>query len=90
MSTVAAEPTWTETRRTCLAYSPGGHLSELLRATAGIAFADCFHVTFKSGRLAWIIHQVLINRGQPGVPAVPSRGAEGAMIRGWRVAGDGA
>ena len=46
------EPTWTETRRTCLAYSPGGHLSELLRATAGIAFADCFHVTFRSGRLA--------------------------------------
>ena len=44
------EPTWTETRRTCLAYSPGGHLSELLRATAGIAFADCFHVTFESGR----------------------------------------
>ena len=45
-------PTWTETRRTCLAYSPGGHLSELLRAIAGIAFADCFHVTYRSGRLA--------------------------------------
>lgn len=43
-------PTWTEPRRTCLAYSPGGHLSELLRATAGIAFPDCFHVTFASGR----------------------------------------
>lgn len=54
MSTVLTidEPTWTETRRTCLAYSPGGHLSELLRATAGIAFADCFHVTFRSGRAA--------------------------------------
>ena len=46
----AAAPDWVETRRTCLAYSPGGHLSELLRATAGITFADCFHVTFRSGR----------------------------------------
>lgn len=44
------DPPWVETRRTCLAYSPGGHLSELLRATAGITFADCFHVTFRSGR----------------------------------------
>lgn len=52
MSTALTEAplTWTETRRTCLAYSPGGHLSELLRATAGIAFSDCFHVTFRSGR----------------------------------------
>ena len=43
-------PMWTETRRTCWAYSPGGHLTELERATAGIRFADCFHVTFASGR----------------------------------------
>jgi beta-1,4-N-acetylglucosaminyltransferase len=42
--------TWTETRRTCLAYSSGGHRAELERALAGIAFTDCFHVTFASGR----------------------------------------
>ena len=41
---------WTERRRTCWAYSPGGHLAELERATAGIAFADRFDVTFAGGR----------------------------------------
>ena len=39
-----------ETRRTCWVYSPGGHLTELLRATQGIAFTDLYHVTFRSGR----------------------------------------
>ncbi|MCX8100461.1 MAG: UDP-N-acetylglucosamine transferase subunit ALG14 [Geminicoccaceae bacterium] len=39
-----------ERRRTCLAYSPGGHLSELERALEGIDFLDCFHVTFGGGR----------------------------------------
>ncbi len=39
-----------ERRRTCWAYSPGGHLAELERATAGIAFADRFDVTFAGGR----------------------------------------
>ncbi|MGD9508846.1 MAG: UDP-N-acetylglucosamine--LPS N-acetylglucosamine transferase [Geminicoccaceae bacterium] len=43
-------PLWTETRRTCWAYSPGGHLAELERATAGIRFADRFDVTFAGGR----------------------------------------
>jgi hypothetical protein len=41
-----------EHRRTCLAYSPGGHRAELERALAGISFTDCFHVTFRSGRAA--------------------------------------
>jgi UDP-N-acetylglucosamine:LPS N-acetylglucosamine transferase len=39
-----------EHRRTCLAYSPGGHLTELERAIAGITFTDVYHVTFRSGR----------------------------------------
>jgi UDP-N-acetylglucosamine:LPS N-acetylglucosamine transferase len=39
-----------ERRRTCWAYSPGGHLAELERATAGIVFADRFDVTFAGGR----------------------------------------
>jgi UDP-N-acetylglucosamine:LPS N-acetylglucosamine transferase len=39
-----------ETRRTCWAYSPGGHLAELERATAGIRFTDRFDVTFAGGR----------------------------------------
>lgn len=43
---------WHETRRTCLAYSPGGHLAELERALEGITFADAFHVTFDDGRPA--------------------------------------
>jgi hypothetical protein len=43
-------PRWVERRRTCWAYSPGGHLAELERATEGIAFTDCFHITFASGR----------------------------------------
>ena len=47
----AAPPTsWHETRRTCLAFSPGGHWAELERATEGISFADVFHVTFDAGR----------------------------------------
>lgn len=41
---------WQENRRTCLAYSPGGHLAELERALDGIEFSDCFHVTFRSER----------------------------------------
>jgi beta-1,4-N-acetylglucosaminyltransferase len=41
---------WHETRRTCLAFSPGGHWAELERATAGISFADVLHVTFDDGR----------------------------------------
>lgn len=41
---------WVEGRRTCWAYSPGGHLAELERATAGIRFTDCFHITFAGGR----------------------------------------
>lgn len=48
---VSVSPTgWIERRRTCWVYSPGGHYTELLRATAGIRFANCYHVTFKSGR----------------------------------------
>jgi len=47
-----APPRWHETRRTCLAFSPGGHWAELERATAGITFADVFHVTFDDGRPA--------------------------------------
>jgi beta-1,4-N-acetylglucosaminyltransferase len=43
---------WVEHRRTCLAYSSGGHRTELERALAGITFTDCFHVTFPSGREA--------------------------------------
>ncbi len=39
-----------ERRRTCWAYSPGGHLAELERATAGITFTDRFDVTFAGGR----------------------------------------
>jgi UDP-N-acetylglucosamine:LPS N-acetylglucosamine transferase len=39
-----------ERRRTCWAYSPGGHLAELSRATEGIAFPDCFHLTYDCGR----------------------------------------
>ena len=46
----ATEPLWHETRRICLAFSPGGHWAELERATAGISFADVFHVTFADGR----------------------------------------
>lgn len=40
------KPRHTETRRTCLVYSPGGHYTELKKATAGIDFTDCYHVTF--------------------------------------------
>jgi hypothetical protein len=47
---VTEEATWTESRRTCWAYSPGGHLAELERATAGIRFLDRFDVTFAGGR----------------------------------------
>lgn len=41
-----------ETRRVCLAYSPGGHKAELDRALAGIRFTDVCHVTFDDGRPA--------------------------------------
>jgi len=43
-------PRHVETRRTCLAYSPGGHLAELERALEGITFTDCYHVTYGPGR----------------------------------------
>ncbi|MGF1475900.1 MAG: UDP-N-acetylglucosamine--LPS N-acetylglucosamine transferase [Geminicoccaceae bacterium] len=45
-----ALPEQIETRRTCWAYSPGGHLSELIRATIGIRFTNRFHVTFTTDR----------------------------------------
>lgn len=41
---------WVEARRTCWAYSPGGHLAELERATLGLRFLDRFDVTFAGGR----------------------------------------
>jgi UDP-N-acetylglucosamine:LPS N-acetylglucosamine transferase len=41
---------WIETRRTCLAYSAGGHFAELSRALVGIELRDCFHVTYDDGR----------------------------------------
>ena len=41
---------WVEHRRICWAYSPGGHLAELERATTGIQFLDRFDVTFAGGR----------------------------------------
>jgi UDP-N-acetylglucosamine:LPS N-acetylglucosamine transferase len=40
-----------ERRKTCWVYSPGGHLTELERATQGIHFEDLYHVTFPSGRM---------------------------------------
>ena len=46
----ATAPLWHESRRICLAFSPGGHWAELERATAGISFADVLHVTFDDGR----------------------------------------
>lgn len=45
-----SEVVWVEARRTCWAYSPGGHLAELERATAGLRFLDRFDVTFAGGR----------------------------------------
>lgn len=36
----------TETRKTCLIYSSGGHYAEIKRALAGIAFTNAYHVTF--------------------------------------------
>jgi UDP-N-acetylglucosamine:LPS N-acetylglucosamine transferase len=42
--------TYVERRKTCWVYSPGGHLTELVRATEGITFTDLYHVTFRSGR----------------------------------------
>ncbi len=44
------ETRYHERRRTCLAYSAGGHLAELERALDGIVFDDCFHVTYAGGR----------------------------------------
>ena len=41
-----------ERRKTCLAYSPGGHKAELDRALEGLSFEDVFHVTFNDGRTA--------------------------------------
>lgn len=45
-----SQPRWVERRRTLWAYSPGGHLAELERATAGIRFTDRVDVTFRGGR----------------------------------------
>ncbi len=45
---MSGEILWIERRRTCLAYSPGGHYAELRRALEGIRFTDCFHVTYRS------------------------------------------
>ncbi len=39
----------TENRRTCLTYSPGGHLAEIERALEGIKFTNVYHVTFENG-----------------------------------------
>ncbi|WP_159716871.1 glycosyltransferase family protein [Geminicoccus flavidas] len=58
-----------EVRRTCWVYSPGGHLAELERATAGIRFADLYHVTFASGRPTAPgerVHLVCHPRRRPG------------------------
>ena len=58
-----------EARRTCWIYSPGGHLAELERATAGIRFTDLYHVTFASGRPAMPgerVHLVCHPRRRPG------------------------
>jgi len=41
-----------ESRKVCLAYSAGGHHTELLKALDGIYFENSFHVTFKSGRFS--------------------------------------
>lgn len=41
---------YTETRRTCFIYSPGGHYAELLRALEGITFTNAYHVTFPPGQ----------------------------------------
>lgn len=41
---------YTETRKTCLTYSAGGHYTELMKALAGIQFSDVYHVTFYSPR----------------------------------------
>jgi beta-1,4-N-acetylglucosaminyltransferase len=45
-----SSPLRVECRRTCWVYSPGGHLAELRRATEGIVFTDCYHVTYPSER----------------------------------------
>lgn len=37
--------------RVCLAYSPGGHYTELIKAIEGISFPNSYHVTFTSGRV---------------------------------------
>jgi len=39
-----------ERRRTCFAYSAGGHLTELERALEGLRFENCFHVTYAGAR----------------------------------------
>lgn len=36
----------TESRKTCLIYSSGGHYAELNRAIRGIVFSNSYHVTF--------------------------------------------
>jgi hypothetical protein len=41
---------WREHRKTCFAYSPGGHFAELNRALNGIRFDNAFHITFENGR----------------------------------------
>ena len=39
-----------EKRRTCLAYSAGGHYTELIKALEGISFEDAYHITFYTPR----------------------------------------
>ena len=39
-----------EKRRTCLAYSAGGHYTELTKAIEGITFEDIYHITFYTPR----------------------------------------
>jgi UDP-N-acetylglucosamine:LPS N-acetylglucosamine transferase len=39
-----------EGKKVCLAYSAGGHYTELLKAIEGIDFTHCYHITFDSGR----------------------------------------
>ena len=39
-----------EQRKVCLAYSAGGHFTELNKALAGIQFTRAYHVSFKTDR----------------------------------------
>lgn len=62
-----------ETRRTLLAFSPGGHFAELERALEGIDFDDRHYLTFRSARplkLAGPVHFVAHPRRQVGATLV--------------------